>query len=83
MSAPSWTYAEYWNTVIGVGRTAEQAIREFKLCPGDETAIGEWLCLAEDAAWNRLELEPELPVEWDAHHRRALRSLVSVRLSVS
>ncbi len=79
MSIPSWTYAEYWNTVIGVGRTAAQVSREAKLPQGDEVAIGAWLCRAEDAAWDKCDLEPELPVEWEEHHRRALRALVNVR----
>jgi hypothetical protein len=79
-SAPSWTYAEYWNTVIGTDRTAAQVIRESKLSPGDEAAIGEWLCIAEDAALDKRELETELPAEWEAHHERALRALVNARV---
>jgi hypothetical protein len=77
--AYSWTYTQYWNMVIGVGCTPTQAIADFKLSPGDEVAIGELLCLAEDAARSRLELE-ELPSEWSAHRQRAMRELVNVRL---
>ncbi len=54
-------------------------ILESKLSPGDEATIGEWLCLAEDAALDKRELETELPAEWDAHHQRALRALVNAR----
>ncbi len=75
----SWTYEEYWSRVVGPDRSAADAIREFKLSACDEAAIGEWLCLAEDAVWDECEGDGELPVEWDEHHRRALRALVEAR----
>lgn len=45
------SYSDYWNCVIGSGRTPAQAVEEFDLLAmGDRRELDEWLTDAEEIA---------------------------------
>lgn len=82
-----WTYAGYWNVVLGANRGAGDVVREFGLSDhlsDDYRSLDEWLGMAEVEVWVQSGgAADNLPTEWAHYHQRALQALVEAATTYS
>lgn len=71
------SYDEYWNLVLGAGKSAGEIVGEFELVASGLDGLDEWLGTAESEAWALGGRGGDLPASWAAHHTHALAELTA------